>query len=93
MSDSISIRGKKYPKPHIDNLNRKQVGKLRPLLTKLQKEDLDAVWGVIGVLVPNLPASTLDELQLGECKTILTEAGVANFDNSETKDSDISMGE
>ncbi len=93
MTEMVTVRGKKYPKPHIDKLNRKQVKKLKPLLSRLQGEDLDALWGVIGLLIPELSTSDLDNLTLGECKQVLTEAGVANFDDAEAGDSEITMGE
>lgn len=77
---TITIRGKEYPKPHLDRMKRKQAKALRPLLERLQNEDLDALWDVTGSLVPTLPKKDLDDLEMGECKSILSVAGVAKFD-------------
>ena len=87
----ITIKGKKYPKPSIDSMNREQVRKLKPALAKMQGEDMDALWDVVGQLVPKLPKATLDALTIGECKDILTKAGVAKFD--QPADGEITVGE
>ena len=88
---TIEIRGTKYPEPAMDRMKRKAVKKLKPLLTRLQDEDLDALWDLVGAMVPDLPAKDLDDLDMGECKDILTVAGVAKF-NTEA-DPDITAGE
>lgn len=89
---TIEIRGNTYPAPAMDRMKRKSVKKLRPLLTRLQEEDLDALWDLVGAMVPDLPVKDLDDLDMGECKSILTIAGVAKFD-TESPDPDISVGE
>lgn len=88
----ITIRGKEYPEPHIDRMKRKAVKKLKPLLAKMQGEDLDALWDLVGVMVPGIPAADLDDLDMGECKDILTTAGVAKF-SDDAPDPEISAGE
>lgn len=89
---TIEIRGKKYPAPHIDRMKRKAIKKLKPLLADLQGEDMDALWALVGALIPGLPVKDLDDLDLGECKELLTAAGVANF-SSETAQPGITAGE
>lgn len=88
----ITIRGKEYPKPSIDSMNREQVRKLKPDLAKLQGEDMEAIWDVIGHLIPKLSKETLDSLTIGECKRLLENAGVAKFTEG-APESDISVGE
>lgn len=89
---SIELRGKKYPAPSMNRMKRKAVKKLKPLLERLKNEDLEALWEIVGAMMPTLTVAVLDDLDLGECKSILTDAGVAKFD-SETPDAEITAGE
>lgn len=94
MQKTITIRGEKYPRPHIDRMKRKQAKKLKPVLAKVQAEDLDALWEVVGILLPGLPAKVLDDLDVGECKQIMTTSGVAQFNAPADEDeADITVGE
>lgn len=68
-----------YPAPHIDRMKRKAIKKLKPLLAELQGEDMDSLWELVGALIPGRPAKDLDDLDLGECKELLSGAGVAKF--------------
>ncbi|MGO1319931.1 MAG: hypothetical protein ACTII7_07795 [Galactobacter sp.] len=95
---TITIRGKKYPQPSLDRLKRKQVKKIKPVLTRVQNEDLDAIWDTVGLLISDLPSTVLDDLELGECKTIIEAAGIAKFSNDEepasgADDDEITVGE
>lgn len=95
---TITIRSTEYPKPSLNRLKRKQVKKLKPVLSRVQNEDLDAIWDTVGLLVSDLPATVLDDLDLGECKDIIEAAGVAKFsDDRETEpssdDDEITVGE
>ncbi|WP_346921693.1 hypothetical protein [Glutamicibacter creatinolyticus] len=83
--ETITVNGHEYPKPSIDRMKRKQVKKLKPSLERLKNEDMDAVWEIVGLLIPSLSAAKLDDLELGECKEILTNAGIAKFDDDKAK--------
>lgn len=76
---TIEIKGKEYPEPSLDRMKRKQIKKLTPVLKRVQGEDLDAIWDMVALLVPSLSATVLDDLDLGECKDILSKSGVVNF--------------
>lgn len=93
----VEINGKSYPKPSLDRLKRKEVKKLKPALERLKNEDLDALWELVGLLVPTLSAAALDALDMGQCKEVLTEAGVAKFEDDKVtepeSESGISVGE
>lgn len=78
---TISILDKSYPEPSMDRMKRKQIKKLKPALERLQNEDLDALWDVVALVVPTLPEEALEEIDLGECKKILSDAKIANFDD------------
>jgi|GEM_PF-3839444 len=93
MSETITINGKEYPAPHIDRMKRKQAKKLKPLLGKLQGEDLEALWDVVALMIPSLTPSALDDLDLGECKAIISRAGVAKFDDVQPDGDEITVGE
>ncbi|MGO3147083.1 MAG: hypothetical protein ACTIJ6_05320 [Leucobacter sp.] len=89
---TIELRGNTYPAPHIDRMKRKAIKKLKPLLAELQGEDMEALWDLVGALVPGLPAKDLDDLDLGECKALLSDAGVAKFSN-DAPEQEITAGE
>ena len=77
--ETITIKNREYPKPSIDRMKRKQVKKLKPVLERVQGEDLDAIWDLVGLMVPGLPVSVLDDLDMGQCKDLLESSGVAKF--------------
>lgn len=79
--ENITIKNREYPKPSIDRMKRKQVKKLKPVLERVQAEDLDAIWDLVGLMVPGLPVSVLDDLDMGECKELLESSGVAKFNS------------
>ena len=93
MSETITINGKEYPAPHIDRMKRKQAKALKPLLGKIQGEDLDALWDVVALMMPSMTKPAVDDLDLGECKRILSAAGVAKFDDAAPVDGEITVGE
>lgn len=76
---TITIREKTYPEPSMDRMKRKTVKKLKPALERMKDEDLDALWDLVGMLVPALTPATLDDLEMGECKAILEDSGIARF--------------
>ncbi|MGP5219501.1 hypothetical protein [Arthrobacter rhombi] len=80
---TITIREKTYPEPSMDRMKRKTVKKLKPALERMKNEDLDALWELVGLLVPGLNGATLDDLDMGECKGILQDAGIAKFERPE----------
>lgn len=91
---TITIRNKKYPKPSIDRLKRSQARKLTGIMKTMDGleggfeslDNLDALWELVGIMVPDLPEDVLDDLEMGECQTILDEAGLLGDDG-------ISVGE
>ena len=42
---------------------------------------MDALWELVEVLLPDLPADTLDDLSFDECQKVLEDAGF--FDDDE----------
>lgn len=78
---TITIKNREYPEPSIDRMKRKQVKKLKPAMERMKNEDMDAIWEMVGLLVPDLPPAVLDDLELGECKQILEDSGIAKFSN------------
>ena len=89
---TITIRGIQYPEPSIDRMKRKQVKAMRPLVARMQDEDLDSLWDIVALVIPALPADTVDDLELGECKAILEKSGLAKFSN-EPQSEEITAGE
>lgn len=83
-----TIRDKQYPEPSMDRMKRKAVKKLNPILERVKGEDLEGVWELVGLLVPGLPVSTLDDLDLGECKQILEDSGIMKFSGKDATDAD-----
>lgn len=81
---TITIANKQYPEPSIDRMKRKQIKKLKPVMARVEAEDLDAIWDLVALMVPDLPAATLDDLDLGDCKKILTDSGVVKFNDGAT---------
>lgn len=88
---TMQIRGKKYPKPNPNKFKRHQVKAIKPIMAKIQDNDMEALWEVIELLFPDIPAHELDDLDLAECKSIVERAEIASFKN-ESGDS-ISLGE
>lgn len=83
---TVNINGNTYPAPSIDRLKRKQIKNLNPALERMRNEDLDAIWEIVGLMVPTLPEADLDELDLGDCKKILSDSGIAQFNDSAPAD-------
>ncbi|MHC6175471.1 hypothetical protein [Glutamicibacter sp. X7] len=103
MADNIStvnIGGKEHPKIHMDHLKRGQIQGLKPLLEKLnESQDLEVAWDIIPVLFPGVSQEEADDLTIGECKKILSDAGIASFDDPNAKpesapqNAEITLGE
>lgn len=81
---TITIRGAEYPEPSIDRLKRKQAKNLANVMKEVGAleggiEDvsaLDVLWDLVGIVIPTLPEDVLDDLDLGECQEILSDAGL-----------------
>ena len=43
-------------------------------------EAMDALWELVEVLLPDLPADTLDDLSFDECQKVLQDAGFFDDD-------------
>ena len=81
----IDIRGKEYPSPSVDRLKRAAVKKLNPLLTLMQDGEFEVLWDILGMLTPTMEKKVLDDLDLGEVKQILQDAGIANFTGADAE--------
>ena len=85
----IKIREKEYPRPSVNLMKRKQVQQLKPALQRMQEEeDMEALWDVLGLMVPDLPKRVLDDLTVGECKRVIQDAGLAVFTGEDAVDED-----
>lgn len=93
MTKTVSIAGKEYPAPSVDNMKRKEARKMSALMVEIQKEtpDLDSLWELVGTLIPSLPKPVLDDLTVGECQQILVDAEVIASDSAVTEA--VSLGE
>lgn len=86
--EKIKIRGVEYRKPSIGGLKRKQarrfgevIGSVSGLEGGLDNlEAMDALWELVEVLLPDLPADTLDDLEFDECQKVLHDAGFYDDD-------------
>lgn len=79
---TVTIAGKEYPKMHMDHMKRAQIKSLKPLLAKLNDEqDLELAWDIIPVVFHGVSQEDADELTIGECKAILSDAGIATFED------------
>lgn len=81
---TIEIKGKTYPEPSIDRMKRKAIKKLQPNIDRLKNEELDALWDLVGLLVPGLSVAVLDDMELGECKKLLNDSGIVKLEDADT---------
>lgn len=87
MSDMIEIRGKKYLKPAMERMKRKQIKEFQAMANQYldpADTDWDVLWDMIEVLVPKLPKSVLDDLEMGECQRILVDSGIISMKDDGT---------
>lgn len=89
---TITIRKKKYPAPSVDRLKRKAVKELQPKLKLMQDGEFEVLWDILGLLMPAMEVEVLDDLDLGEVKQVLEDAGIAKF-TEDADDAEISVGE
>lgn len=104
--NKITIRGKKYNKPALERMKRKQVKKLPGLLKVIENaqntksetaaiESIEVLWDFVGIVLPELPEKVLDDLDVSECQAILQESGfLPDEDAVEPEDEEeITLGE
>lgn len=94
---TITIRGKKHPEPNIDRMKRKQAKRFQEIAKSIEKDPsgagMDLLWEMVGVLIPTLPEDDLDDLDMGECKKILSDAGAMQFEDDSEPVPTVAVGE
>lgn len=91
MTEHIEIKGKKYAKPDVNRIKRGQAKQMKKIGARAES-DLSALWDLLEVLVPGIPTEVVDDLEVGEVKQILTDAGV--IQDTESNDPEtVTMGE
>lgn len=91
MTEQIEIKGKKYTKPDVNRIKRGQAKQMKKIGARAES-DLSALWDLLEVLVPGIPTEVVDDLEVGEVKQILTDAGVIQ-DTENTDPEAVTMGE
>lgn len=94
MTQMVKIGNKNFKQPHIDFLDRARAEKLAPILKQVQESsDPTEMYDLAIFLMPDAPKAGINKLLIGDIKRILTRAGVAQFPDVQTPESQITVGE
>ncbi len=103
MPEVVKYKGKNYKVNGFNNLSRKQVRTLREAIvranamgegggdTTQQLDAAEALWDMVGVVLPTIPEKVLDEMGMDDAQDLLSRAGIIKGDLAGGED--VTLGE